>query len=151
MTNPPAPARTDAWLRAVAYGLLAEISTILTIIAVVTLYRYVFAVGRPPSEYEAFGKRAGMIVGITAGTLYTFLFARLLMRRLTVQHIAHGIVVALGAIALSVGGSLAGHQGLPSGYGIASVLKLAAGAIAGALAAGRGSQVAERLVKKRAG
>jgi hypothetical protein len=41
--------------------------------------------------------------------------------------------VALAAVALSVGGSIAGHQGLPSGYLIATLLKIIAGALAGFL------------------
>jgi hypothetical protein len=41
--------------------------------------------------------------------------------------------VAATAIAFSVGGSLAGHKGVPDGYLLASVLKVAAGALAGFL------------------
>jgi hypothetical protein len=129
------PARGDRWLRAVGYGLLAEISTIVTIIAITMLYRYVFARGLTAPSYAAFNERTGAIVGIVGGTLYTFLFARRLMRRISVRFIAHGIVVAVAAIALSVLGSIAGHQSIPPAYIVASALKLAAGALAGFLAA----------------
>jgi hypothetical protein len=64
------------------------------------------------------------------------------MRRVAARHIAYGIVVAVAAIALSVAGSLAGHQGVPSGYLIASVLKIGAGALAGVLAGKRMHHVA---------
>ena len=117
------------------YGLLAEVCTIVTIIAIVMLYRYVFAKGLSDTDYAAFGDRTGMIVGIVGGTIYTFLFARLVTGRLANRQVAHGIVVAVAAIALSVGGSLAGHRGLPSGYALASFLKLGAGALAGFLGA----------------
>ena len=117
------------------YGLLAEVATIITIIAVVKLYQYVIAPGQPDSIYAAFGERTGGIVGIIGGSFFTFLLARLLMRRVSERQVAHGIVVAVAAIALSVGGSLAGHQGVPMGYIVASVLKLAAGTLAGILAA----------------
>ena len=127
------PARGDHWLRAFFYGLLAEIATIVTIIAIVLLYRYVLAKGLTDAEYAAFGARVGGMVGIIGGTLYTFLFARAVTHRLAARRIAHGIVVALAAIALSVGGSLAGHHGLPAGYLLATMLKLAAGALAGYL------------------
>ena len=40
-------------------------------------------------------------------------------------------VLAVTAIVLSVGGSIAGHQGVPSGYILASILKLVAGWFAG--------------------
>ena len=135
MTSPAIQAGRHHWPRAVGYGLLAEIATIVTIIAVVMIYRYLIAKGLPDATYAAFGERAGAIVGIVGGTLYTFLFAQLLMRRLVSDFVAHGIVVALGAIALSVAGSLAGHRGLPAAYLLASALKMGAGALAGFLRA----------------
>jgi hypothetical protein len=128
-------ARSDRWLRAIGYGLLAEVVTIITIIIIVMAYRYVISPGHAEGVYAAFSERTGGIVGIVGGTLYTFLFARLLMRRLSARQVAHGTVVAVAAIALSVGGSLAGHHGVPTGYMVASILKLAAGALAGILAA----------------
>jgi hypothetical protein len=119
----------------VGYGLLAEISTIVTIIAITILYRNVFVRGLSESAYAAFNERTGAIVGIVGGTLYTFLFARRLTRQILAGFIAHGIVVAVAAIALSVLGSIAGHQGVPPAYILASALKLGAGALAGFLAA----------------
>ena len=56
MTSPVNPARSDRWLRAIGYGLLAEISTIVTIILVTVLYKYVFARGLPDATVE--GTRA---------------------------------------------------------------------------------------------
>lgn len=135
MTSTENPARGDRWLRAVGYGLLAEISTIVTIIAITMLYRYVFVRGLTQSAYAAFNERTGAIVGIVGGTLYSFLFARRLMPRISAAFIAHGIVVAVAAIALSVLGSIVGHHGVPSAYILASALKLGAGALAGLMAA----------------
>jgi len=79
----------------VGYGLLAEIATILTIVLIVLAYRYVFARGVSDADYAAFGARVGEIVGIIGGTIYTYLFARLLMRRLSDRFVAHGVVVAV--------------------------------------------------------
>ena len=135
MTSTGNPAREDRWPRAVGYGLLAEVSTIVTIIAITMLYRYVFARGLTKPGYAAFNDRVGAIVGIVGGTLYTFLFARRLMRRISAGFVAHGIVVAVAAITLSVLGSIAGHQSVPTAYLLASALKLGAGALAGFLAA----------------
>ncbi len=126
-------ARRARWLRAVGYGLFAEISTIVTIIVVMLLYRFVFARGLAEADYNAFGERAGALVGIVAGTLYTYVFARRLMPKVTSRFVTHAIVVALAAIALSISGSIAGHQGVPVGYLLASALKLVAGALAGFL------------------
>ena len=113
--------------------MLAEIATILTIILIVVAYRFAFVLGLSDADYAAFGERAGAVVGIIGGTLYTYLFARLLMRFLTGRFVAHGAVVALTAIAFSIAGSIAGHRGVPAGYVLATVLKLSAGALAGFL------------------
>jgi hypothetical protein len=134
LTSSGKSARGDRWLRAIGYGLLAEISTIATIVVVVMLYRYVFARGLTDAEYNLFNGRVGAVVGIVGGTLYTFLFAQRFMRLVSTRLVAHGIVVALAAVALSVGGSIAGHEGVPDGYLLASGLKVIAGALAGFLA-----------------
>lgn len=105
----------------------------LTIIAIVMAYRYLFARGLSEADYAAFGMHTGKTVGTVGGTLFTFFCARLLIPRLTRHFVEHGLVVAAAAIAFSVGGSLAGHHGLPDGYLLASGLKLAAGALAGFL------------------
>lgn len=131
MTAPANQARSDYWLRAIGYGFLAEASTVLTIILVTVLYKYVFARGLPDAQYVAFDDRVGEVVGILGGTLFTYFFARRLMRHLSDRFVAHGVVLALVAIALSVGGSIAGHHDVPRAYILASVLKLAAGVFAG--------------------
>jgi hypothetical protein len=131
MTTPSIVARGDRWFRAVGYGLLAELATILTIVFVVMLYKYVLARGLSDSDYTMLGERAGMIIGVFGGALYTFSFARRLMRRISSHFIAHGVVVALAAITLSIAGSIAGHQKIPATYITASVLKILGGALAG--------------------
>lgn len=138
MTSAEISARRGHWLRAIGYGLLAEVSTIVTIIAIVMIYRYVIARGLTDVAYTEFGEQVGAIVGIAGGALYTFIFARFLMRYVTAGFVAHGIVVALAAIALSVGGSIAGHHGVPAAYLWASALKLVAGVLAGILASRSG-------------
>ena len=127
------PARSNRWLRAVGYGFLAEFATVLTIILVVQAYVRLSGRTFTAAEYAAFGQEVGQNVGVVGGTIYTFLFARFLMRHLTGRFIAHGFVVALSAIAFSVAGSIAGHRGVPAAYLLASLLKMAAGALAGFL------------------
>ncbi len=133
MTSSQIPARKDRWLRALGYGFLAEFATVITIILIVQAYVHIFGRGLTDSDYAAFGQKVGRTVGVVGGTIYTYLFAQLLMRRLTGRFIEHGIVVALSAIAFSIAGSVVGHQGVPAAYLLASVLKLAAGASAGFL------------------
>lgn len=133
MTSFEIPARQSRWLRAVGYGFLAEFTTVLTIILIIQAYTGIFARGLPDADYAGLGQRVGGVVGIIGGTLYTYLFAQLLMLGLSTRFVAHGIVLALTAIAFSIAGSVAGHHGVPAGYVLASVLKLAAGALAGFL------------------
>jgi hypothetical protein len=127
-------ARRRLWRRAFVSGFLAEFITVITIILIVTAHRYVFARAASTGDLAAFAVRTGELVGIVGGTLYTFLFARLLMERLSGHFVMHGMVVAVTAIAFSVGGSIIGHNGVPAGYALASALKLLAGALAGILA-----------------
>jgi len=111
--------------------LLAEVCTIVTIILIALVYKFGIARGLTDAAYEAFNQKMGGAVGIVFGTLFTYLFARVVMRRLSANFIAHGLVVAATAIVVSVSGSIAGHQGVPSGYILASILKLVAGWFAG--------------------
>jgi hypothetical protein len=136
-TSAVTPLREGRWIRAIASGFLAELSTVLTIILIVETYRYVFAQGQSDAAYAAFGAQTGEIVGVVGGAIYTYVFARLLMLTLPSRFVAHGVVVASTAIAFSVAGSIAGHQGVPAAYVLASILKLAAGLLAGVLAARR--------------
>jgi len=131
VTSTEIAAPGNRWLRAVGYGFLAEVATIITIIIVVMAYKYVFARGLSEPEYAAFGQSAGGYIGGFGGAIYTYIFARRLMPRISSHFSEHGMVVALGAIALSIAGSIAGHQGVPPAYIIASLLKLVAGARAG--------------------
>ncbi|HMJ18253.1 MAG TPA: hypothetical protein VK478_07660 [Gemmatimonadaceae bacterium] len=139
MTHSSTPLQQDSappsarWLRAIGYGLFAEIATIITIVLVVVFYQYVFARGLTKDAYTLVGQHIGAIIGPVGGTLYVFVFARRLMPKISSGFVAHGIVVALAAIALSIGGSIAGHNGLPAGYTLASALKIIAGASAGFL------------------
>jgi hypothetical protein len=126
-------ARSQRWLRAVVYGFFAELATVLTIIVIVVAHQYVVARAASPADLAAFAARTGELVGIVGGTLYTFIFARSLMARVSSRFILHGLLVAATAIAFSVGGSILGHRGVPAGYGLASALKLLAGALAGFL------------------
>lgn len=128
MTQDTVPPR-DRWSRAFGTGLIAEIATIIMIVLTVMIYKW--RVAPTAAEYTAFGQRAGAIIGPLGGAVFTFLFAYLLMRKITSRFVAHGVVVAIGAVALSIAGSLAGHGGIPAGYVLASALKLVAGSLAG--------------------
>jgi hypothetical protein len=121
------------WGRALSAGILAELATIVLIVLVVTLYRVVQP-ARAPGDVEAFGARAGAVLGPLGGAVFTFLFALWVARGVRTQRIAHGLMVAVGAIALHLAGALATPDGYRPLYVMADALKLAAGALAGYVA-----------------
>lgn len=131
MTSPEIPAKRDRWLLAIGYGLLAEIATIATIVAVMMVIKYVILRGLSEAEYAAIGTDVGGYIGVFGGAIYTYVFARRLMPRISAHFSEHGIVVAIAAITLSIVGSIVGHQGVPYAYIVASILKIIAGARAG--------------------
>jgi len=131
MTSPAIPAKRDRWVLAIGYGLLAEIATIATIVAVMMLIKYASFQGMSDAEYAAIGTDVGGYIGVFGGAIYTYVFARRLMPRISAHFSEHGIVVALAAMTLSIVGSIVGHQGVPAAYIFASILKIVAGARAG--------------------
>lgn len=131
MTAPPARTDRNRWLAALGYGLLAEVCTIVTIILISLIYKFGVARGMTDAAYEAFNQKMGGAVGIVGGTVFVYLFARIITRRVTANFVGHGLLVAVTAIVVSVTGSIAGHQGVPSGYILASILKIVAGWFAG--------------------
>jgi hypothetical protein len=122
------------WVRAFSYGLLAEIATIVAIVITVQIYRRMVAPGLTDATYAAFDVRAGGVIGVIGGTIFTFVLAYALMSRLINRFIGHGLVVAAGAVLLQLAGSLAGHGGFPDMCVEADLLKLGAGWLAGFLA-----------------
>ena len=131
MSSTAAPTDRNRWLAALGYGLLAEVCTIITIIFISLIYKFGVARGLSDPAYEAFNQRMGGIVGIVGGTLFTYVFARMVVRRVRANFIAHGLLVAATAIVVSISGSIAGHHGVPSGYILACILKIVAGWFAG--------------------
>jgi hypothetical protein len=131
VTSPTIRAKRYTWLLAIGYGLLAEIATIATIIAVVMLIRYASFQNLSEAEYASLAQRLGKYIGVYGGAIYTYIFARRLMPKVSSRFSEHGIVVALAATTLSIAGSIAGHQSVPSEYIFATLLKIIAGARAG--------------------
>lgn len=129
MTSPGIHAKRDRWLLAAGYGLLAELATIATIIAVVMPIKYASFLNQ--AQYASLGQNVGKYIGVYGGAIYTYIFARRLMPKIPSRFSEHGIVVALAATTLSIAGSIAGHQSVPSEYIFATLLKIIAGARAG--------------------
>jgi hypothetical protein len=117
------------WLRSFGVGLLAEIATIVLIVLTVTLYKATGA--RTAAEIATFSGEVGALIGGVGGAVMVFLFARWITRRVPERWVAHGMVVAAGAIVLHLLGLLGAPGGFQPIYAAADLLKVAAGAYAG--------------------
>ncbi len=122
------------WLRAFVFGLLAEVTTIVAVIAIVTVHSVVE--GGPMIDMTSrFATIWGAAIGIVGGAFFVYVYARWIASLVSSRYIAHGIVVALGAILLHVAGSLKSPENLRALQVGADVLKLLAGALGGWVAA----------------
>lgn len=128
-------ARTEArWLRAVLFGVLAELATIVTIVFIVTIHSV--ATGGPMMDMTSrFAKVCGATVGIVGGATFVYLFSRWIGRFLSTRFVAHGLVVAIAATAFH----LLSSRGAGDGIGVlqysADTLKIVAGALGGWMSA----------------
>jgi uncharacterized membrane protein YhiD involved in acid resistance len=83
-----------------------------------------------PAEFPAWVP----IVAIVAGSLFTFVIGFWRASRQRDRPVAHGLLVAVGAVTLHLGSSLGAGQTLTALHIVADVLKLVAGAAAGEIA-----------------
>ena len=127
--------RTETrWPRAVLFGVLAEITTIVVIIAVVTAHSV--AAGGPMIDTSSrFAMIWGATIGIVGGAFFVYLYARWIGGLVLQSHIAHGLVVAAVAILLHIVGSLRSPENMRALQIAADALKLFAGALGGWVAA----------------
>jgi hypothetical protein len=134
MTSPPTDGDKLRWVRAILAGIGAEVLTILVIVLAVSIYR---AGGHTADDVERFGGQAGLVIGPAGGALFTFVMALWALRGVSGRYLAHGLLVAVGAIALHLVGVSAAPGGFRPIYLGADAAKLAAGLIAGLIAARR--------------
>ncbi len=127
-------ARTDSrWIRAVLYGLLAEISTAVVVILVTTVHSVV-AGGAMIDTSSRFAHIWGAAIGIVGGAFFVYAYARRLGSSLSARFIAHGLVVAIAAAALHLISTLGSGDKLDALHYAAAGLKLIAGAVGGRVA-----------------
>jgi hypothetical protein len=126
--------RTEArWIRAVIFGMLAELSTIVTVILVVTAHSVM--TGGPMIDLTSrFATIWGATVGIVGGAFYVYLYSRWIGSLVLQSFIAHGLVVAIAAIAVHLLTSLGSPGETETLKYAADALKLAAGAFGGWIA-----------------
>jgi hypothetical protein len=111
------------------FGLLAEIATGLVIAVGMVITRGSLMPSNP-ADFPSWVP----IVAIVAGSLFTFLIGLWRASRQQDRHVAHGLTVAAGAVALHLATALGGGQTLTALHVAADALKFLAGAVAGVAA-----------------
>ena len=119
-------------LRALFFGIGAELLTILSIVLAITVYK--LGGGHTSADADQFGAKAGLLIGPAGGAVFTFVMALAAMRGVTGRYVAHGLIVGAGAAAFHLLGVTHAPGGFQAIYLIADLAKLAAGALAGFLA-----------------
>jgi predicted membrane protein len=115
-------------VRAVLFGIGAELLTILSIVLAITVYRLG---GHTAADIDHFSARAGLVIGPAGGAVYTFVMALASLRGISDRFVVHGLVVGAGAAAFHLLGVTHAPGGFQPIYLYADVAKLAAGAVAG--------------------
>lgn len=118
--------------RAIGFGLLAEVLTVVIIVIVLQIHARLVAAG-DPSRIADFAKRAPAVLGPGVGVIMTFIAAWLAARPLTGRRRAHGTYVGVVTALLTVPGLFAGVPEYRPIYIGAMLGKLIAGYAAGAL------------------
>jgi hypothetical protein len=118
--------------RAVGFGLLAEVLTVVVIVAVMEVHARFVAAG-DAARIADFARRAPPVLGPSVGVLFTFIAAWIVARPLPERRRAHCIYVGVVTAALTIPGLLVGAPRERPLYIAAIAAKLIAGYAAGVL------------------
>jgi hypothetical protein len=118
--------------RAIGFGLLAEVLTVVVIVIVLQVHARLIAAG-DAGRIADFAKRAPAVLGPAIGVLFTFIAAWSAARPLPERRRANGLSVGVVTALLTVPGLFAGVPEYRPIYLAAIVAKLIAGYAAGVL------------------
>jgi hypothetical protein len=119
------------WGRVVLGAVLSEVAVILLLLGITQAYSIAIAPGLTQAQYSEFAQRAGYYVAPTAGAISTFLMALLLTRRLSSSFVANGTLMGIVGVLLTVGFAVSAKPEDRLMYGIAFILRIAAGYLGG--------------------
>jgi hypothetical protein len=131
------------WVRVIIAGLLTEISVVLLIVIIVSVYKY--ALSPAEADYQSFASRVGLYVGVIGGALMAFLFSLWANRSLKADFLVNGFLVGCIAAILHIGLFVASGAGFQMVYVLADALKLCGGTLGGYLAQRKYKQSASAL------
>ena len=122
------------WGRVVAAAVLSEVGVIAILLLVITIYSRAIAPGMSDAEYQTLGARAGYYVAPAAGFVTTVLMVLWLGRKLESRFIANGVMVGVVSVVITSAFFFMARPEDRLMYGVAFVLRLAAGYVGGLLA-----------------
>lgn len=119
------------WGRVVLGAVMSEAAVILLLLGITGVYSVAIAPGLTPARYGEFGQRAGYYLAPTAGALSTFAMVLLLTRRLDSGFVTNGTLIGVVGVLLTLGFIVSAKPEDRLMYGIAFVLRIAAGYFGG--------------------
>ena len=128
------------WWRVLAAAVLSEIGVIAILLTVITVYSRVIAPGMSDADYQTLGERAGYYVAPTAGFVTTILAVLWAGRTLESSFLANGLAIGLVSVAITSPFFFMARPEDKLMYGVAFLLRLAAGYFGGLLAQRRSAR-----------
>jgi hypothetical protein len=119
------------WGRIVLGAVLSEVAVILLLLGITLVYSVAIAPGLSQAQYGEFGRLAGYYIAPTAGAISTFVMVLMFTRRLTSGFVANGTLTGIVSVLLTVGFIVTAKPEDRLMYGIAFVLRIAAGYLGG--------------------
>ena len=130
------------WTRVLAAAVLSEVGVVVILLVAITVYSRVIAPGMSDAEYQTLGERAGYYVAPTAGFVTTILAVLWAGRPLASSFVANGLAIGLVSVVITSPFFFMARPEDKLMYGVAFLLRLAAGYIGGALAQRRFARTA---------
>ena len=119
------------WGRVVLGAVLSEVAVIVLLLGITLVYSVAIAPGLTQAQYSEFGRLAGYYVAPTAGSISTFVMVLLLTRRLNSGFVANGTLMGIVNVLLTAGFLVSARPEDRLMYGIAFLLRIAAGYLGG--------------------
>ena len=132
------------WTRVIVAAVLSEAGVIAVLLGVIAIYSSLIAPGISDAEYQTLGARAGYYVAPAAGTMTTFLMVMWVGRKLESRYVANGVWVGVVSVILTFGFIFTARPEDRLMYGVAFVLRIAAGYLGGLAAQRRFGEPAAR-------
>ena len=132
------------WKRVLLAAVLSEVGVIAILLAAISVYSRLVAPGMSYAQYQELGQRVGYYVAPAAGAVTTFLMVLWVGRGLSSMYIANGVMVGVVSVMLTSGFAVMARPEDRLMYGVAFVLRIAAGYLGGWMAQQRFSEPAAR-------